>query len=660
MASSPDSRNETLPVRISWPFVRDRGSALHLFLSLVGIVGGSLFVQRARQAPEPIWLVGALVAAGVAALALANERPTKALEWVRGGTYHLGAPSAIRWKRAVVAVGLAAAVVWQVPSSRWPADLLVLVWVGSLLAYIWSLAPTQNVRAGVRALPRSVVAGLALVAWLALWWRWAGLDRAPWPVARPEAHVILGAVHLLPESGSWPFGGTASGTTGLLAYLHVLGLRLLGDAVLGARAVSALAGVGTVLLLFHLADELCGRTAALAAALVLAGMALHVHYSRLALEYGPALFFSTAGLWAVVRATRTTLPRWWGAAGVLLGVGVMVSPLAWLAVLLTAWWLVLTAWLVPDEWRWQWPRLTWLVVGGGLAVAPRLALGEGVVELGPFVPGVVALGEWTRGSAAGLVAVVQETGDAFLGWLAYGDQGGLYGVAGPLLDLVSRFLMLAGLGALAARGTERRALWLGGWLALVALADGLTLRAPSSHVLLFGAPAIALLVAVGSQEVWHVLFHGQPPIERALRVVAFTALSVALVVLLNVTFYFNTYLPRATHVSPDARIAAEVARLIQAHPDAYVYLYGGPTFSLDHPVLRLLAPNVVGQNGKLPPDPLPADRPVLIVWLPGQAAAVEFFMEAYTGLNLRSVTGHDGSLLFFWALAEPGQLAPRR
>ena len=555
MAFSSDGREETLPARASWPLVRDWRWAFHLLLALVGILGSGLLVYRARQDAEPAWLLAALGSAAVAALALMEEHVAEALERARKGVGISGATNVIRWKPAVAAVALAAVVTRQAPWSRWPADVLVLLWAGSLLAYVWALASPPNVRANHRGWSRSAMGALALVALLALWWRWMGLAQAPRPVTGPETRSLLEAARLLSGEGASPFDEMSFGTTGLLVYLQSSGMRILGDGLLGARAVSALAGVGAVLFLCGLADELYGRTVALAAALVLASMALHVHYSRLAVEHGPALFFGVAALWALVRATRTAAPRWWGGVGVLLGVGVMISPLAWLVVGVAIWWVVLTAWLEPGEWRGQWSRLIWGIGGAGLAVAPGLAVG-GLVWPGAFVPGVTALGEWTRGSADGLVVVVRQARDAFLGWLAYGDHSRLYGVSGPLLDVVSRVLMLAGLGALAARGIERRALWLGGWLVLVALADGLTLSAPSSHVLLFGAPAVALLVAVGSQAVWQALFHGQPPAERALRVTAFTALSVTLVVLLNVTFYFNSYLPHTAFVPSDTSLVA--------------------------------------------------------------------------------------------------------
>lgn len=656
MASSSDGREELIPVRVPWPLVRDWRCAGHLALALIGIGLGALLVREATQRPASFLLVAAFVCFGTAALALMDEHLAEVPAQVRK---KLRFVHPMRWRWIAAAALLGAGVTWQAPKVRGPADLLVLVWVASLLAFLSALVPPRKAAERGRLWVRPAAWLPVLIALLALWWRWEGLAEAPWPVATPEAATALTSVRLLAGELS-PFGGVPTNTAGMLAYWHSLGLRLLGDGLWGARAVSAVAGVGSVLLLFGLADELESRTATLAAALVLAGMAVHIHYSRVALENALLLLFGTAACWGAVRGTRTAQAVWWGLAGICLGMGLALSALGWWAVVLVIWWVLLTACLAPDEWRGQGLHLLWLLAGGGLTTAPFIAAGGLPMWPHQIVPGLVELSKWTQGEMAGLALVVRQTRDAFLGWQAYGDQSQLYGVSGPLLDVMSRIWLLAGLGVMAARGIERRALWLGGWLVVVAIADGLTLHAPASDVLLLGTPAVALLVAIGCERVWQIVFQGQPRPERELLTVAFVALSVALVVLLNVTFYLNTYLRQPFYATREAEVAAEVARLTRLHQEAYVYLYGGPSVSLHHPIIRLLVPHVDGEDGTLPPTSLPADRPVIVVWLPDQSAAIEYFMEHYTGIRLQPKTGRDGSLLFFWALLEPGRVAPRQ
>jgi 4-amino-4-deoxy-L-arabinose transferase-like glycosyltransferase len=94
----------------------------------------------------------------------------------------------------------------------------------------------------------------------------------------------------------------------LLYWLQAIAVLPLGATELAARMPSALAGVGSVLLLYWLTASLASRRAALVAAIVLATMFRFVVFARQGLTDVPTLFFIVAALFGFVRATEAT-PR---------------------------------------------------------------------------------------------------------------------------------------------------------------------------------------------------------------------------------------------------------------------------------------------------------------------------------------------------------------
>jgi 4-amino-4-deoxy-L-arabinose transferase-like glycosyltransferase len=90
----------------------------------------------------------------------------------------------------------------------------------------------------------------------------------------------------------------------LIYWLQASTTRVFGDTEFAARLPSALAGIGSVFLLYLLAREIATRQAALFAALVLATMFRFVTFARMGLTDVPVVFFIVAALYAFTRAVR--------------------------------------------------------------------------------------------------------------------------------------------------------------------------------------------------------------------------------------------------------------------------------------------------------------------------------------------------------------------
>src|SRR5688572_21529084 len=106
---------------------------------------------------------------------------------------------------------------------------------------------------------------------------------------------------------------------GMIAWMGWLSTTLFGHSPLGVRAVTIAGGAAMIGFVFlaarRLYDERVGRLAAFLAALVPDFFA----YAATATPDAPCLLFWSATVWALAHALSGDSPRWWLAAGLLLG-----------------------------------------------------------------------------------------------------------------------------------------------------------------------------------------------------------------------------------------------------------------------------------------------------------------------------------------------------
>lgn len=130
------------------------------------------------------------------------------------------------------------------------------------------------------------------------------------------------------------------------------------------RYLSALFGVGTIVLVFQLGRLLYGRRAGAIAALLLAIMPYHVIITRQVLLDGPMTFFTTAALCCMAALGRTGRRRWLLAAGSCIGLAALTKETAIILILSSFVFLS----LVPRFWR----PFRYVVGGAGCAVVLAL------------------------------------------------------------------------------------------------------------------------------------------------------------------------------------------------------------------------------------------------------------------------------------------------
>lgn len=115
-----------------------------------------------------------------------------------------------------------------------------------------------------------------------------------------------------------PFGGVTA-FTWLYPYLQGFTSTLFGPSLLGIRIVSAFVGTAQVGVLYGLLNTLFNRRTALAGALILATLPVHVHFSRIGINNIADPLFGLLMFWFLARGLKSGKPTDFIFAGVSLG-----------------------------------------------------------------------------------------------------------------------------------------------------------------------------------------------------------------------------------------------------------------------------------------------------------------------------------------------------
>ncbi|WP_129675006.1 glycosyltransferase family 39 protein [Candidatus Chloroploca sp. Khr17] len=308
--------------------------------------------------------------------------------------------------------------------------------------------------------------------------RLIALDHIPFGMWRDEARHGLVALQILNAPDYRPIFVPEADIPALLFYLQSGSIALFGPTVFALRSVTALAGALTTVIIAYLAQQIWGRTTAIAAALMLAASMWHIWLSRLAFAavLDPLLTLSAlALLWRICNGKSST--RWQIFEGVLaglaLGLALYTYHPARLMPFAAALWVALR---IGSDWA-AWRRAQWPLVAFGLAtllVASPL-LGYLLTQTSDFNQRVSQVGLFSRADKEWSLTMDLDYNVLrySLMWHVAGDEAARHNIPGlPMLDPLTGLLFLIGLLVLLLRQNWRVSLPL---LALlgVGLAPGL-------------------------------------------------------------------------------------------------------------------------------------------------------------------------------------------
>ncbi len=439
--------------------------------------------------------------------------------------------------------------------------------------------------------------------------------------------------------------------------------------VAALRLPFALAGLLSVLWTYLLVRDLWGsRRLALLSAFILATFSYHIHFSRLGSSQIVDAFSVTLVLWLYVRAERSGNLLTYALCGAALGFSLYFYYGARIIGIILAVFILhravggLAAWQNrrrTGAWDWQ-PLvrgtlgLAVLLVAGLLVLAPLI--GHYIRAPETFTSriqavSILAPGYLDREAAYWKTTKVHIIGEqlrkALTGFHFTPDPTFWYRPGRPLLDAVSAVLMVFGVayGIMAWRRREYGLVVT--WLFLaVTFGWVLTENPPSSMRMLVATPAVAILVAVGLEQLVQL---GHQMAGR----VAWVALPLVagIIALLNLNFYFREYTPTTEYGYISSQVATPLARYLQQRGGTYqVYLLSSGEVLSDNGVLRymLYGTPVVDVLEPLsgPPTFVDPSREAVFVFLPSRRGDLQWVRQAYPQGRVREFAGLDGRPLF--------------
>ncbi len=440
--------------------------------------------------------------------------------------------------------------------------------------------------------------------------------------------------------------------------IPALSIRLFGQTTEALRLPSALAGALTVTATFLVVRAMFGRRTAWLAALYLATLPFHIHFSRIGLNNIWDGFWYVAFVGALWYGWEHQRRNAYLLAGLALGLGQYFYPSTRALFGLLAIWVILAALLDRRRLKREGVNLSLLFVLSLLVAWPLLW--HYLRHPEAFVAPLNRVGL----SRAWLIHEAQTSGlpiwqvilrQLWLGFGAftYEPLQAWYRPGYPILRPWPATFFLIGLVLLCLRAGRWRAPLLLLWLATFGLIGTLSESTPAAQRYTAAAPLCAVLVGYGLSESITLLSELWTKGRRWLSVVAI-ALALSFV-LDDLYFYFFVYTPRSVfeQARSHTMIAQRLAEELQAHPaDTQVIFFGHPAMGFRSiPSLQYLAPGIEGMDIT---SSWSSERKaqvsathLLFVFLPHLEEEIQAVQTDYPGGLLRREIAADGETLYW-------------
>ena len=511
-------------------------------------------------------------------------------------------PGAILWLPLPVSLSWVAATMARVRPPFGDYDTALGLWLGALVLFVAifvvpiAVENRDRLPALVRGIPWPEVAIVSLITAFAFAVRFVDLAAEPSPFWDDEGEQAIAALEVIRGVGVrdnlFDMGvGTAQPTMyyGTLA----LSFKIFGTSVMAARLPAVLVGAATIPVLYLMLRELFDRRVALVGVAFLAVLHFHVHYSRLAFPNNYDTLFAALMLLFAFRAIRTGKTVDFALSGLVAGLalyfyqGARVIPVV--LVILLAYLTVKTFGLFLVQRFWG---LAALVTGFVVVSLPaalfwnehRGAASSRWGDQNIFDSGWLDREVELTGHSE-LHVVWDQIQEAFGTLVVYGDTIAHYNSGVPLLDGVSATVLLIGGVYALFHIFQPRFLSLFALLVLPIMLGSALLDPPiGSQRFLATAPVAAAFVGLGLVIAGEALVQMAPPLRRVAPIGVAAVLLV--IAVMNLSFYFDTYLPSDNFGRGRNASTAQVADILEPFDDNYaVYFLEIPGF---HPRERSL------------------------------------------------------------------------
>lgn len=535
------------------------------------------------------------------------------------------------------------------------APLVALIaWVLSMAFALLGAWPLKATGRRISWQPFMIAAGLALVAFLL---RGINTGGIPNTLTGDEASAGLFGVDFIKGNVDNILGYGWYSFPALYFYIQALSISIFGQTTEALRITSALAGALTVGAVYLAGRTMYGHRTGLYAAIFLAGLHFHIHFSRIGLNN------IWDGLWFTVILGLV----WWAwkherregflFAGLALG----ISQYDYVSVRLL--FVLIPAWLffasLADRARVRRNRAAIILMFLIAAVVFLPLAANYARQFDQFMAPmnrVSLLGRWLENETA----ITGKPGLRILGkqlWISLqaftnADVRAWYTPGTPILRSFAAGFFLLGIAFIAVEWRKQQNWLVLFWLGIFVLAGGLSESTPAAQRYVGAAPAAALVVGYG-------LAGFSDQLATALKGGAkvFAVISFIIVILLaasDVNFYFNDFSQRGDYAGANTAVAQHLATLLQERPaGTQVAFFGLPRMGYRSiPTLPYLAPHAIGLDMMQPlgsPQNPPIDPgPVIFVFLPEHDGDLKALQTMFPDRPIQQALGAEGESLYWY------------
>ncbi len=479
------------------------------------------------------------------------------------------------------------------------------------------------------------------------------LESIPTTLSGDEGSAGLMALNFLNGEFDNPF------TVGWFSFpsfyfaVQSLGILIFGQTIVGLRFMSVVAGSLTVVALYWLARTLFSRATAAIAAIFLATMHYHIHFSRIGLNNIWDGLFAVITLAAFAHGWTTGRRTSYIIGGMALGFGQYFYVTFRIFPLLILVWAGLTFLLDRQKFYRRLPDLLISALVAAVVALPLAYFFAGHLnEFNAPLQRVTIFNGWLEQQSvlynlSVLEVIWSQITNTALGIISEPLRH-WYNPGSPLLLKAAAGLFLIGFIWLIFHLNLRNILVLLSLLAIV-IAGGLSVDAPASQRFIIAAPIVAILVAIPIAETAGWLGNNWPA-QRWLVIIAALIFIIGLGAN-DLRYYFFEVYDSYVLGGVNTEIATELAQYLaeeETPPD--VYFFGFPRmgyYSLS--TLPYLVPDIDAQDIDQPLDSAPdwqLKGPTVFVFLPERESELAFVTTAYPQGSKLEIKQANGNTLY--------------
>ena len=439
-------------------------------------------------------------------------------------------------------------------------------------------------------------------------------------------------------------------------FLQSLTIQLFGQTTQALRLLAAFGGALSVALVYIIGREMFGNLAGWAAAIFLAGMHFHIHFSRIGLNNVWDGFFFTMVLGCMWIGWKKNSRMAWLLAGAGLGFVQYFYATGRVLIGIVALWLLLAGLFDWKRFKKAIPDLILMGLAALIVVLPLAFFYFKHLDeyMAPMNRATIFNG-WLDTTAAEydgsrLLVLLDQVK---LGVSGYFDEPTLFfyepGVA-ILRAIPGAFFFIGlALSLLHPKDERHHMLWI--WLGAIAMAVAMSVNAPAAQRYVAATPALALMVGFGLSQLGSIFTKWLPKGARAFQI-GIIVISLLLAAD-DARFYYLEYTPKSEFSGFNGMVAQTLANRVKNESlGTELYFSGAPVMGYDSiPSLQYLAPQMSYVNVNSPwveaEVPEPKGKRVLFVFLPNHdsdRAAMELEYPGGTWIEEKTSKGE----VLFW------------